>query len=288
MRTRFDAIAKELWREGLGDLGRVTVEVEVTAPPQRADAVFEPVEAHRAALAGRGLVGRMVADPSMLEAFHEAPDGEEVRDCHRKFLSWRHALSEGRERARLWLVVAGDPVLVRRAFALRRLRGWPEGVLGAPEGFGLCVVVVASLPETRDTLALRLFGRGRVLRRAALELLALPRDAWERRLVPVLLRWRTQIPEIPAPRTQDEEDYMLSTQEWYEAWKKDARDEGIAQGIGPLVRQFERRLDRTLTEDERAVLRLRLEALGAARLGDVVLDLAPQELAAWLQDPAAR
>jgi hypothetical protein len=55
-----------------------------------------------------------------------------------------------------------------------------------------------------------------------------------------------------------------------------------------LARQFERRLGRALTDDQRATLEQRLDALGAERLGDVVLDLGPRKLAAWLANPDAR
>ena len=66
------------------------------------------------------------------------------------------------------------------------------------------------------------------------------------------------------------------------------RKEGLDQGIGPLVHQFERRLRRTLSEEERSVLQGRLGSHGPARLGDVVLDLDPEVLARWLADPNAR
>ena len=63
---------------------------------------------------------------------------------------------------------------------------------------------------------------------------------------------------------------------------------GLDQGLAPLVRLFERRLGRALAEGERTALSKRLATLGPERLGDVVLDLAPQELASWLADPNAR
>ena len=66
------------------------------------------------------------------------------------------------------------------------------------------------------------------------------------------------------------------------------RKEGLDQGFGPLVHQFERRLRRTLSEEERGVLQGRLGSHGPARLGDVVLDLDSETLAAWLADPDAR
>jgi hypothetical protein len=55
-----------------------------------------------------------------------------------------------------------------------------------------------------------------------------------------------------------------------------------------MVHQFSRRLGRPLTDAERVTLNTRLDALGPERIGDVVLDLATDALAAWLADPDAR
>jgi hypothetical protein len=51
---------------------------------------------------------------------------------------------------------------------------------------------------------------------------------------------------------------------------------------------YERRLDRTITKAEKAVLSKRLSTLGPDRLGDVVLDMTPESLAHWLADPNAQ
>ncbi len=74
----------------------------------------------------------------------------------------------------------------------------------------------------------------------------------------------------------------------YSLGRTEGRTEGLAEGLAPLGRQFSRRLGRELTEAERALLASRLDTIGPQRLGDVVLDLTPAELAAWLADPAAR
>ena len=66
--------------------------------------------------------------------------------------------------------------------------------------------------------------------------------------------------------------------------RRRARGEGLA----PLVRLFERKLARSVTAAERGLLLERLARLGPDRLGDVVLDMDPKALAAWLADPAAR
>ena len=67
----------------------------------------------------------------------------------------------------------------------------------------------------------------------------------------------------------------------------DGRHEGLAAGLRLLVRQFERRLGRSLSDAERGVLSSRLDVVGPDRLGDVVLDLDSAALAAWLASPTA-
>jgi len=69
---------------------------------------------------------------------------------------------------------------------------------------------------------------------------------------------------------------------------KQGMKQGLEQGLRPLARQFERRLARPLTAAEQATLVARMGTVGPDRLGDVVLDLDPAALSAWLSDPAAR
>ena len=68
---------------------------------------------------------------------------------------------------------------------------------------------------------------------------------------------------------------------------RDGRNEGRSEGLGAVEHQFARRLGRAVTPAEHAELLRRLDTLGAARIGDVVLDMAPDALAAWLADPDA-
>ncbi len=60
------------------------------------------------------------------------------------------------------------------------------------------------------------------------------------------------------------------------------------QGIQPLLRLWTRKLGRPLTDNERTIIRSRLDSLGPDRLGDVILDLSADALATWLADPAAQ
>ena len=85
---------------------------------------------------------------------------------------------------------------------------------------------------------------------------------------------------------------MTTTHDLFEEFKQKLHNESLSQGLSksldPLAHQFERRLGRALTAGERDTLVARLSTLGSHRLGDVVLDLAPDDLAAWLADPNSR
>ena len=152
-------------------------------------------------------------------------------------------------------------------------------------------MVAAELPETPDTLACRLLGRGETFRRAVEALRGLPPDTWEHRLLDVLVQWRSYIAQQPT-RSEEDEEFMDAVLAAYERDQARARDEGLSQGLSQgrllLTHQFERRLGRALSDGERATLAERLRTVGPVRLGDVVLDLAPDALAAWLADPDAR
>ena len=164
------------------------------------------------------------------------------------------------------------------------------------------IVVLSELPEDRITLPLRLLGRGATLRRALRELTALPPDAWEsQHILPLLVRLPIEVqePDATTVLTEDEEEMIVTAQEFIQDLRKNAEtalqrgleqgvQQGLQQGLQPVLHQFARKLGRPVSDDECALLRARLDTLGPDRLGDVVLDLPPAARAEWLADPAAR
>lgn len=119
---------------------------------------------------------------------------------------------------------------------------------------------------------------------------------WLERMVESLPEVALMMPEFKPTITPEErkaviEGLRVAVEAYPEAAQRfveKGREEGLEEGLAPLAHQFERRLGRALTVEERSVLGQRRSSLGAERLGDVVLDLSPAELLAWLTDPAAR
>lgn len=84
-------------------------------------------------------------------------------------------------------------------------------------------------------------------------------------------------------------DEEIVMQSW--VWQQ-GREQGIEQGISQgeqrsIVRLFEKRLGRPLTEDERGTVVRRLGSLGYDQLVDVRDALSPAALATWLERPDA-
>jgi hypothetical protein len=96
------------------------------------------------------------------------------------------------------------------------------------------------------------------------------------------------LPPAPEPEILERQnDFWYNWAKRHPEATKPFVQQGLQQGLQPLAHVYERRLGRPLSKEEHRALAERLERLGADRLGDVVLDLSPGALTAWLADPHA-
>ena len=313
MRTRFDGFAKDALAATLEIASRVALQQGVGADTQYIDAWCEPDPARAHERARLGLLGRMTEEACALEPYHEPPDEEELLSCVRKQLTWHHALTKKARAANpgakmvdlspLWILSAGRPAKVIERFELTPMGdGWPAGVYTATRWLRLHLVVISELARAPETLLLRLLGAGATLRAAIADLVAMPRDAWEPTVVgPIILQFRLALPAEPSQRTPEEEEFLMTAQEYYKEiirtgiaegraegraeGKAEGRAEGRAEGTRTLLaHQVERRIRRPLSEAELGTLHARIDALGAEQVSDIVIDLSPDALAAWLAE----
>ncbi|HWO18467.1 MAG TPA: hypothetical protein VNO30_06810 [Kofleriaceae bacterium] len=90
-------------------------------------------------------------------------------------------------------------------------------------GLALCVVVLVELPRTRETLLLRLLGKGRLFSQALADLARLPDDAWERSVAtPLLVHFRLDRHEHP---THEEDTVSAEIRAWFEDYERKVRSE---------------------------------------------------------------
>jgi hypothetical protein len=240
LKVRFDQLAKGMFTEKFVPMGAVAQEHEIAVEPQKADIWFQPAAGGEAEERARhGLFGRMAETSCMVEAFHATPTIEEALDClskrgnlHRKLR--REAMRQGRAGGRgqsggrgqvpvprLWIVSSGRPEEVIRGLELRPLEGWPPGFWEAAPLLDMRLVVLRELPETRETLLLRVLGRGKTFERAMHELHALPKDAPEAEIaIPMLLAFRVGIVQDSEEDEMQTTRYTPEMQAIYDDWEK--------------------------------------------------------------------
>ncbi|MEZ4294427.1 MAG: hypothetical protein R3B70_05590 [Polyangiaceae bacterium] len=142
-------------------------------------------------------------------------------------------------------------------------------------------------------------GRGATFARAVQDLAELPVDAWERLLLaPIMVSLQAKIANAQPTRalSEEEKELLVNGLKMLEAienkgWKRGKREgraEGVREGMEPLLHLFTRRLGAPLTSAQEKTILRRMTTLGPDRLGDVVLDLDANALAAWLADSNAR
>lgn len=238
----FDGFAKQLLDELLSPSGEVTTGAEIQDEPRQIDVWFtpdSPLDANRQQL---GLLGRMAAQPCLLEPYSSRPDVDRVRSCIVKLFitileTRRTAKREQQpqppesELPHLWIISPfNSPTLLSR-FGGTPHPDWPEGVHFAADALRTGFITVDRLPETPDTLWLRLLGRGSTLTRAVAALLALDRsDSQQSRILQSLASAHRNIVTITNPDEEDRELIMALSPAFLE-WEQRTRQEEWREAI---------------------------------------------------------
>jgi hypothetical protein len=166
----------------------------------------------------------------------------------------------------LVVIGPGRPETVLDAYGCKPVR---PGIYHAVWGLALRVVVLSELPRTRDTLLLRLLGKGGMLGEALAELATLPDGAWERSLATPLLvhfkLWRNEY------ATNEEDDVNTAEiRAWFEDYERkmrsEYREEGLAEGRAEGERRLLLRQLRARFGELPAAIAERVEAAGTADL----------------------
>ena len=248
MRNRFDHLAKQIGQEALSPSGTTVVHDEITPETQYADLRHEPDPARQAERNRIGLLGRLAAEPCLIEVYSHAPDAEEFRACLAKHLaSWqgraRKARSDNRKRSEqgqapdvfvhsfLWIIAAGAPTTLLTKLELEPALGWPAGVyLFGADVLRVGLIVATELPRDATTLLVRLMAAGPLLVQAVKELAALPPDAYERAVAePVLLTFQHMLGQDPS-RTPEEQEFIVDLLKGWENARIAGHTEGRTEG----------------------------------------------------------
>lgn len=232
-RTRFDRLTKHIVEGSLASSNTVQTELEVAAEVQKIDAHAMLLPKRDAERARAGLLGRMAQRACLIEAFHQPPNAQRVRECVQKQVPRCTRCSAAKRAAWADALAPDDGCRGARAgeaFEFRALRGWPTGGAtpvrragrGAHGGRG------EPLRERRHAAGAA-DGRGVTLREALADLGARCEQLGAHgRRAGQALRF-VALEARGAAATNDEEDTMDAVRMWNESQRK-AREEGELEG----------------------------------------------------------
>ena len=194
--------------------------MEVRDEIRQVDVLYVPDPGKESDREQLGLLGRMAAPPCVFEPYRNTPRPNDIRSCLLNLMvvsldAVRVAKREKQpvpaeeESPMLWVLSpSASPSLMKRIGGEPN-PAWPEGVSSAASLLRTGFVAVDRLPETEDTLWLRLLGRGRTLETAIAQLLALPpREPKRDKAVQLLTSWKTNIEGIEDLEAEDREPLM--------------------------------------------------------------------------------
>ena len=272
--TRFihDRFAKEYLEELLSPIGTVNIGRDVTSEVREIDVYFTPSNAIPEYSETLGLLGKMANTTAIFEPFRNPANVSEICSCLGKLLDVRGELERKfrRENTRyddgqlpkLWILMpTASKALVDSFNAIPDTENWMQGIYFFGESLRTAIVAIHQLPETPETLWLRILGKGGVQQRGISQLSALAADD-PLRIIALELLYRLQsnlVTDAPQELEPEERELIMTIaplfQQEIQAARQQAREEGLEQGLEQgLERGLEQGLERGRQEQQRLIL----------------------------------
>ncbi|MGI0494175.1 flagellar assembly protein H [Alkalinema pantanalense CENA528] len=231
--TPHDQLAKQYLEEFLAPFGVVQRQYEVPGETKFVDVWFVPRQTELLT-ADLGLLGQMVQKPCLFEPYRNVPSRTEVRVSVMK-LVWvqederrqaqKDELSED-ELPLLWILAAKTSKPLLQDANVMTKPGWIAGVYFTANLFKTAIVAIDQLPESEDTLWLRVLGQGKTQERAIREVLALPASHPRRNtILRLLASWRVRIDLGELTDFNDQEE-LMALSEAFLTWEKEKEAQG--------------------------------------------------------------
>ena len=176
-----DQFAKQYLKELLSSRGEVETSRDVMGEMRQIDVFFVPFAEPPQKATPLGLLEKIIATSCVLEPFRNPITRSEIRSCIGKLFDVcgekeREARVEKRriteeELPVLWILTPTiSQTMLEEASAVSDANNWLEGVYSLRELFRTKIVAIHQLPQTPETLWLRMLGKGRVQREVISEL----------------------------------------------------------------------------------------------------------------------
>jgi hypothetical protein len=292
--TRFihDKFAKDYLEELLKDYGEVKASEKVSGEIKEIDVLFTPAKQQSSNIQILGLLGRFAQQPAIIEPYRNPASTDEICDCILKLLEIKALLRreakanktklQDLEIPKLWVLTPTISETRLSSFGTIQKAGWLSGVHFLPDALRTAIIAIHQLPQTPETLWLRLLGRGSVQSQAIIELQALPLDhPYQKATLELVYNLRENL-RVNEELEADDRELIMRLEPLYQRDREQAVQEGNKQGEERLViRQLNRRIGEIDTSLIERIQGLSIEQL--ENLGEALLDFSSvADLETWL------
>ncbi|MBS3030206.1 MAG: DUF4351 domain-containing protein [Dolichospermum sp. DET50] len=300
--TRFihDKFAKDYLEELLKDYGEVKASEKVSGEIKEIDVLFTPAKQQSSKLQILGLLGRLAENPAIIEPYRNPASSDEICDCILKLLEVKASLRreakankiklQESEIPKLWILTPTISETRLSSFGTIQKEGWLSGVHFLADAMRSAIVAIHQLPQTPDTLWLRLLGRGSVQSQAIIELQALPLDhPYQKATLELVYNLRENL-RVNQELETDDRELIMRLEPLYQRNREQAKEEGRQEGKQEGKQEGEknlilRLLHRRIGEIDLLLIEritgLSIEQL--ENLGEALLDFSSvADLEAWL------
>ncbi|MHC5863024.1 DUF4351 domain-containing protein, partial [Nostoc sp.] len=242
------------------------------------------------------LLGRFTEFPAILEPFRNAASIDEICDCIQKLLEVKALLRRDAKAnktrlqesdiPKLWVLSPTASPAILSSFNVNQKSGWLPGVYFLGDALRTAIVAIHQLPQTPETLWLRILGRGSVQSQAIVELSALPLNhPYKQATLELVYNLRENL-RINQNLESDDRELIMRLEPLYQQDRERAKLEGKQEGKQEgqqdlIIRLINRRFgetDAALIERIRELSIEQLEGLVEALLDFSVV----ADLEAWL------
>ncbi len=292
--TRFvhDEFAKDYLEELLKPYGEVKSSQKVSGEIKEIDVLFTPLAEQTSNLELLGLLGRVAEFPAILEPFRNAASSDEICDCLQKLLEVKALLRreakanktklQESDIPKLWVLTPTASPTILSSFNVNQKSGWLPGIYFLGDALRTAIVAIHQLPQTSETLWLRILGRGSTQSQAILELSALPLNhPYKQATLELVYNLRENL-RINQNLESDDRELIMRLEPLYQQDRERAKQEGQQDLILRLLNRRFGEIDVALIERIRGLSIEQLSLLAEALLDFSVV----ADLEAWLNQQA--
>ncbi|MFN6530468.1 DUF4351 domain-containing protein [Nostoc sp. ChiSLP03a] len=296
--TRFihDKFAKDYLEELLKNYGEVKASEKVSGEIKEIDVLFTPTKQQSSNIEILGLLGRFAEYPALIEPFRNPASTDEICDCILKLLEVKALLRreaktnktklQNSEIPKLWILTPTVSETRLSSFGTMQQASWLSGVHFLPDALRTAIVAIHQLPQTPETLWLRLLGRGSVQSQAIIELQALPLDyPYQKATLELVYNLRENL-RVNQELEADDRELIMRLEPLYqrdrEQAKEEGRQKGRQEGRQDLILRL---LNRRIGEIDASLI-VKIKGLSIEQLenlGEALLDFSSvADLETWL------